>query len=98
MMCEKKCYAKKQELLCEKVGDTGIILFDEDNNETHLLNQSAMLIWELIDGKTDIGEIYKTYSNFINFDEISCDEVIKDFYEIINLLERKNIIREMKNE
>lgn len=93
MMSKKRCFFKNQELFCEKIDGVGVILFDEESKVTHLLNQSAMLIWELIDGKTDVYEIYTLYSKLINFAEISQSEVENDFYQTISLLEEKDIIR-----
>ena len=95
---DKNKYAKNMRLFVEKIDDVGIILFDEDLKETHLLNQSAMLIWDMIEEKTAVCDIYDLYCKSISFDGISHDEVRKDFYEIIDLLEQKNIICELKNE
>lgn len=97
-MSEKKYFTKNPMIFKEEIDDVGIILFDEERRETHLLNQSAMLIWNLIEEKTAVCDIYDLYCKSISFDGVSHDEVKNDFYEIIDLLEQKDIICELKNE
>jgi hypothetical protein len=98
MMIEKKYYTKNPMIFTEKIDEVGIILFDEERKETHLLNQSAMLIWELIEDKMTVCDVFSLYCKSIDFNDISPDKVEKDFCEIITLLEEKNTIREMKDE
>lgn len=91
-MIDKRYLIKNSEFLSDHIDDSCLFLYCESAKEIHLLNQTAMCIYELFDGKTCLSDIYDIYCNDIDFSEVMQTEVEMDFIDIINTLMQKGII------
>ena len=70
------------------------MLYDDEKQETHLLNENAALIWELIDGEKTADAIFLLYKSRIDCEDIAVDEIEEDYYEVIGQLQERGIILE----
>lgn len=84
---------KTNNIIFEVLEDGSMIIFDEITQDTHLLNSVAGLIFKLCNGRR-AGEIYSDFIGQISSDaEVSKEEIEADFYETIDQLANKNVIK-----
>ena len=85
----------KDNLIYDKIEQSGMLLYDESKKETHLLNVSATEIFEMIDGKKTIKVLYEEYSNRVEFLDVTLQQVQEDFMDLIStMIERGLLILE----
>jgi hypothetical protein len=86
-------YYQKKQLLVEKISDTELMLFDEDNGGTCLLNGSAAAFYKLC-GDADLAEVVDVYASLFSDSGVDDDELRADAREVHAKLLEKGVIWE----
>ncbi len=82
----------KDNLIYDKIEQSGMLLYDELKKETHLLNVSATEIFEMIDGKKTIKVLYEEYSNRVEFLDVTLQQVQEDFIDLISTMIKRGLL------
>jgi hypothetical protein len=84
----EKVYKKSDSIVSRKIGDECILVPIRqdvgDLESIYTLNETAALIWELIDGKQKVGEIKES---LVEAFEVESEEAEKDLIEHLQQLE-----------
>lgn len=75
-----------------EVGKGMFWLFNIKNGDSFKLNETSYYILSLFDGNKSIGEIHKYILD--KYPDASPDVILKDFEELIERMEKKNIFKE----
>ena len=86
---DKKKVRRNDNVVFEIIEGEGGVLYNSQTKETHLLNKTAIIIFELC-CETAIEDVFHKF--YCLFNEESKERISKDFYEAIKLLEDKKII------
>ena len=91
-----KVYSKSDSIVSRKIADEFILVPIRQNvgdmESIYTLNETGARIWELIDGKTNVGKIKE---KLIEEFEVAPEEVEKDIVEhLMQLEEIKAIVRD----
>lgn len=80
---------KNECIVFEIIEGEGSILYNTQTKETHLLNVTATMLFELCDN--DLEDIFDKFYSL--FEDGNKDQIYKDFHETINLFIDKKIIK-----
>lgn len=84
-------YKYNEEIISEEISGEGMLLYNSKTKETHVLNDTATLIFKLCDGN-DLKTVTAEYLNYFAKDETaSAEEIAKDCQEIIDAFLQKDI-------
>lgn len=86
---DKKKVRKNENIVFEIIEGEGGILYNSQTKETHLLNKTAVIIFELC-CEIAVEEIFEKFCCLFNRE--SQERLREDFYEAVKLLEQKNLI------
>lgn len=89
MLMDANTTIKARKKVVSQILDDETILLDTVNGIYFGLNQTGTLIWSLIQECTTLGEIYQTICRKFEIDE---ETAWKDLLEIVNSLQKKNLI------
>lgn len=82
-------YKQREGISDRKLG-ADIMLYDEQKDKVHILNETGALIWELINGQNDFSAIK---SGIIKqFPDVQPEEITRDIDEIIQKLVSEGLI------
>lgn len=86
---------KNNDIIFEEIQEGGLLLYNNVTKETHILNETAALIFNYCDG-TDLDSIFNSYIRV--FDSVDSDEVLQqkikyDFMKTIEILKERNIVK-----
>jgi hypothetical protein len=91
----EKIYKKSDAVVSRKIGDEFILVPIKqdvgDLESIYALNETAALIWELLDGKRKVSQIKE---NLIEVFEVEPEEAEKDLMEHLQQLEEIKAIKE----
>ncbi len=79
---------RKHILPWRKVANEGIVL-SADKDEAHIFNETAMMIWEMLDGRNSIDEISARLCKEYN---ISKRAAVQDIRRFIGILKSKGLV------
>jgi hypothetical protein len=82
-------YVMKSNDIVWRMYDGEAVLMSEDGSQIHMLNNVASFIWELVDGKTTVGDIVTQICD--RFD-VEKDIAQADAVEFIQQLAEKNLL------
>lgn len=85
-------YTKNQKISSRQLGNE-IMLYDSENDKVHILNETGIIIWNLLDGKNSLDNIKEKLSK--QFPEVKSEEILKDVNEIIEKLTREGLIAKL---
>jgi hypothetical protein len=80
---------KRDDLAVKELGDE-IMLYDETNENIHVLNHTAYLIWSLCDGNHTLKDIEEEMNN--KFSRINSSAMLQDIIIAIDDFKNKKII------
>jgi Coenzyme PQQ synthesis protein D (PqqD) len=80
--------ARRHKLVIQEVADE-LLIYDQDRDKAHCLNQSAALIWRCCDGNTSVLEISRKLSRYSNgnaaermvwhaLNQLSCAQLLEE--------------------
>ena len=75
-----------------EVLDGDVVLHDEATGQVHLLNPSASVVWQLLDGETTIEEIAEAIADAsgVDFGQVSSDTI-----DLVRMLGRLGVLAEI---
>ncbi len=82
-------YKKKEGISARQLGDE-LMLYDAAQDKVHVLNETGVLIWALLDGKNTLAEIEKTMRE--NFPGTPPETIVKDLREITAKLKQEGLV------
>lgn len=82
-------YKKKKGLSERRLGDE-VMLYDQEADKVHILNQTGAILWNLLDGEKSLQEIEDYFLR--QFPDIKKDDLSKDIKEIIERLKEEGLI------
>lgn len=88
MYIKNSYYQKNPSVVCTELDDGGILL-DLDTKYYYTLNQTGLLIWQIMDGKKSSSEIARHITNEYEVDE---KNAIESVLKLIKQLEKENLI------
>jgi len=88
-MQKQDIYIKKDAISSRNLGKE-LMLYDTNTDKVHILNETGILIWNLLDGKNDISNIEKTIKE--KYKDTPAETISQDLSEIIEKLLSENII------
>jgi len=88
-----KCFAKQDNFVTREIaGETIVVPIrgrTEDLDSIFTLNEQGTLIWNLLDGRTNVNQIVETISKTY---EVTEDEATKDTIDFLTSLETAGLI------
>lgn len=82
-------YKKRGGISSRKLG-SDIMLYDQENDNVHVLNETGVMVWELLDGKNKILDIENTFMK--QFANTLPEELKRDINEIMEKLISEGLI------
>jgi len=70
--------------------DGEVVLYDEDTGRVHLLNESASIVWQLLDGESTIEQIGRDVAGAAGVEPL---EVISQVIDLVRMLAGVGVIR-----
>ena len=72
--------------------EDGIMIYDQDTENTHLLNETAAYLYELLDKPLTLDEIVNSFKAKYTFDDNLLEELENDIIELLDEFLEKNLI------
>ena len=94
MMNNKQKLIKNSDIIFDEIDEGGMLLYNNQTHETHILNETAALVFSCCNGD----EIDSVLAKYLKSFEInSCDfdmqnKIIQEFYEVIEIMKSRHII------
>lgn len=94
---QNRIMRKNDDIIFEEIKEGGALLYNNATKETHILNETATLIFKCCDGK----ELTSSFCHYINFfqleqlDETLQQRIKQDFLKTIEIFRKKSIISEV---
>ena len=89
----ERCYQRNSNIVFRQIADQSILVPIRNNigdlESIYTLNEVASRIWELIDGKRNVGQIRDT---IVDEFEITLEEAEKDLEQFLQKLEKIEVI------
>jgi hypothetical protein len=99
MIIRTNCYVKEKEFVTREIAGETIIVPVKGNvgdlNSIYTLNEIGTMIWQLIDGKKNVGQIIKVICSAY---EVTPEEAEKDTVDFLKSLEEAGLIRRFEND
>ena len=80
--------SKQKNLMCREI-EGEVVIYNSETDSIHALNSTAVIIWELCDGKHDLSEIMKRITDRFEVEERT---VWKDVCKVISELEELKLV------
>lgn len=88
-MLPETIYKQKKGISSRRLGND-LMLYDQETDKVHVLNETGALIWELLDGKNSLIDIEKIFIK--QFPDTKTEEISRDIKEVIEKLETEGLI------
>lgn len=82
-------YKKKNGISARQLGGE-LMLYDTAQDKVHVLNETGVLVWELLDGNKALAEIEENMRQ--KFPDAPAETINKDLREIIAKLKQEGLI------
>lgn len=82
-------YRQKEGISSRKLGND-LMLYDQENDKVHILNETGAMVWELLSGKNKILDIENTFIK--QFANTLPEELKRDINEILEKLVSEGLI------
>ena len=99
MIIRTNCYNKEKEFVTREIAGETVIVPVKGNvgdlNSIYTLNEIGTRIWQLIDGKKNVGQVIEVICSVY---EVTPEEAEKDAVDFLKSLEKAGLIRRRGNE
>lgn len=83
---------RDEELSTFALDEEGLMIYDESSEDTHILNETAQFIFELLKKPMTLEEIEEIFKKKYDFEDDDLETLCDDLDEILEEMVEKNII------
>lgn len=88
----KRNQDRDKELNTFALDEEGLMIYDESSEDTHILNETAQYIFELLEKPMTLKEIEEIFKGRYEFEDDDVETLCDDLDEILEEMVEKNII------
>jgi hypothetical protein len=88
----KRNQDRDKELNTFALDEEGLMIYDESSEDTHILNETAQYIFELLEKPMTLKEIEEIFKEKYKFEDDDLETLCDDLDEILEEMVEKNII------